>query len=180
MSLQACVERTKDSRGEESATLHLRFRPDQKFEGSPQPPQEVALSRVDTQLNGSIHPEQVRGSVTPPKAIFHPEAQFSDDARQKKIEGNCLVGLTVDARGMPQDIHLRRTLEASLDEQAIEAVRRYRFKPAMKNGLPIPVSIAVEVRFRLREIETAWRAVNQSSTRGHSPQYAASTDRADT
>jgi protein TonB len=36
-----------------------------------------------------------------------------------------------------------------LDEKAIEAVNQYRFKPAMKDGEPVPVRITVEVNFRL-------------------------------
>jgi TonB family protein len=36
-----------------------------------------------------------------------------------------------------------------LDEKALEAVRKYKFKPAMKGGTPVPVSITVEVNFRL-------------------------------
>jgi outer membrane biosynthesis protein TonB len=36
-----------------------------------------------------------------------------------------------------------------LDEKAIEAVSQYRFKPAMKDGVPVPVKITVEVNFHL-------------------------------
>jgi TonB family protein len=38
-----------------------------------------------------------------------------------------------------------------LDQKALEAVRKYRFKPAMKAGVPVPVMITVEVNFRLYE-----------------------------
>jgi protein TonB len=43
-----------------------------------------------------------------------------------------------------------RTLGMGLDEKALEAVRKYKFKPAMKDGkTPVPVMITVEVNFRL-------------------------------
>jgi protein TonB len=50
---------------------------------------------------------------------------------------------------MPQNVHVERALGMGLDEKAIEAVRQYRFRPAMKNGVPVPVEIKVEVNFRL-------------------------------
>ena len=78
------------------------------------------------------------------------EAEFSDEARRAKYQGVCLVSLIVDAQGNPQDPHVVRTLGMGLDEKAMEAVRKYKFKPAMKDGhTPVPVMITVEVNFRL-------------------------------
>jgi TonB family protein len=42
-----------------------------------------------------------------------------------------------------------RTLGYGLDEKALEAIRKYHFKPAMKGKAPVPVMITVEVNFRL-------------------------------
>jgi protein TonB len=36
-----------------------------------------------------------------------------------------------------------------LDQKALEAVRQYRFKPAMENGHPVPVQVNVEVQFQI-------------------------------
>ena len=69
---------------------------------------------------------------------------------KKKISGVCLVTLIVDAQGMPQSPRIIRKLYPSLDEKAMDAVSKYRFKPAMKDGLlPIPTVITIEVNFRL-------------------------------
>jgi periplasmic protein TonB len=90
-----------------------------------------------------------RGGVTAPAPIFAPEAEFSDEARRQKYQGICLVGLIVDAHGLPQNIHVVQRLGMGLDEKAIEAIRRYRFKPATKDGKPVAAAIVVEVDFRL-------------------------------
>jgi protein TonB len=50
---------------------------------------------------------------------------------------------------MPQNPKVIRSLEADLDDKALEAVRKYRFKPAMKGGQPVPVIVDIEVNFRL-------------------------------
>jgi TonB family protein len=55
----------------------------------------------------------------------------------------------VDAQGNPQNVHVTKHLGMGLDEKAIEAVRQYRFKPAMYDGHPVAVQIVVEVEFHL-------------------------------
>ncbi len=93
---------------------------------------------------------QVGGRISAPVPIFQPEAEFSDEARRAKYQGVCLIGLIVDAQGHPQDVHIVRALGMGLDEKAMEAVRQYKFKPAMKDGkTPVPVMITIEVDFRL-------------------------------
>jgi len=100
-------------------------------------------------LGGGLY--QVGNGVSPPRAIFQPEAEFSDEARRAKYEGTVVVSVIVDANGNPQDVHVVRTLGMGLDEKAVEAVQKYKFKPAieLKSGKAVPVPIAVEVRFRL-------------------------------
>ena len=94
---------------------------------------------------------RVGDGVSAPKAIFQPEAEFSDEARRAKYEGTVVVTLIVDANGNPQNVHVSRTLGMGLDEKAVEAVQKYKFKPAIdqKTGKPVPVMVSVEVRFRL-------------------------------
>jgi TonB family C-terminal domain len=93
---------------------------------------------------------QVGGRVSAPVPLFSPEAEFSDEARRAKYQGVCVVGLIVDAQGNPQNVHVVRALGMGLDEKAMEAVRKYKFKPAMRDGkTPVPVMVQVEVNFRL-------------------------------
>lgn len=93
---------------------------------------------------------RIGGGVSAPVAIFTPEAEFSDEARRAKYQGVCLISLIVDAQGNPQNPRVIRPLGMGLDEKALEAVRKYKFKPAMKDGhIPVPVMITVEVNFRL-------------------------------
>jgi TonB family protein len=94
--------------------------------------------------------ERIGGRVSGPVPIFQPEAEFSDEARRAKYQGVCVVQLIVDAQGNPQNVHVIRTLGMGLDEKAMEAVRKYKFKPAMKDGkTPVAVMITVEVDFHL-------------------------------
>ncbi|HWE87413.1 MAG TPA: energy transducer TonB [Terracidiphilus sp.] len=87
--------------------------------------------------------------VTAPVPLFTPEAEFSDEARRQKYQGICIISLVVDTQGNPQAIHVVHPLGMGLDEKAVAAVQRYRFRPATKNGRPVPVRISVAVNFRL-------------------------------
>lgn len=92
----------------------------------------------------------VGGGISAPVPLNSVEAEFSDEARRAKYQGVVLIQMIVDAHGMPQNPRVVRPLGMGLDQKALEAVRKYRFKPAMKDGrTPVPVMITVEVNFRL-------------------------------
>jgi protein TonB len=90
------------------------------------------------------------GGVSAPQVLHSVDPEFSDEARRAKYQGLCLISLIVDAQGNPQNPRVIRTLGMGLDEKALEAVRQYKFRPAMKDGrTPVPVQITIEVNFRL-------------------------------
>src|SRR5580700_5346823 len=91
----------------------------------------------------------VGGGVSPPRAIYQPEPEFSEEARKAKYQGVCTLGLIVGTDGRPTNIRVLNSLGMGLDEKAIETVRTWKFEPAMKDGHPVRVEIAVEVDFHL-------------------------------
>ncbi|MGP0018585.1 MAG: energy transducer TonB [Candidatus Sulfotelmatobacter sp.] len=90
-----------------------------------------------------------RGGVTVPQVIFNPEPSFSDEARKAKAQGIVLLVLVVGKDGRPHDIRVGQSLGMGLDEKAIEAVNRWRFRPATLDGQPVATQIAVQVDFHL-------------------------------
>jgi protein TonB len=93
--------------------------------------------------------ERIGGGVSAPVPLIQPEAEFSDEARRAKYQGVCIITLIVDKNGNPQNPRVTRALGMGLDEKALEAVMKYKFKPAMKGKTPVAVMISVEVNFRL-------------------------------
>ena len=91
----------------------------------------------------------VGGGVAAPHVIHSVEPEFTQEARQANFQGNVLIQLIVDSQGNPQDIRVTHHLGMGLDEKAIEAVRQYRFSPAMYQGHPVAVQIVIEVDFHL-------------------------------
>jgi TonB family protein len=84
-----------------------------------------------------------------PRAIFAPQPEYSSEARAAKIEGICTLGAVVEKDGRPTGIHVIKSLSKGLDEKAIEALKRWRFQPPMREGKPVRVEISVDFDFHL-------------------------------
>ena len=91
----------------------------------------------------------VGGGVSAPRVIHSVEPQFTPEARQADYQGVVGIQLIVDSQGNPQNVHVVRHLGMGLDERAIEAVRQYRFSPAMYQGHAVAVQLIIDVDFRL-------------------------------
>jgi TonB family protein len=84
-----------------------------------------------------------------PDLIHYVNAQFSEAGRSARISGTSYISIVVDTLGLPQQIHTVLPLGYGLDEAALEAVEKYRFKPAMLHGQPIAAETMIEVTFHL-------------------------------
>jgi TonB family protein len=153
VDIQTCYEEKKDEAGKKTFQLRLRTQPAQKLEALPEPPKESVLTLGESSWNDpQVRTSRVYRSgngVSSPVPLNIVVAEFSDEARKAGRQGIVLVSLIVDTHGRPQEIKVVRPLGMGLDEKAVEAAGKYRFKPAMKNGEPVPVTVIVEVNFRL-------------------------------
>lgn len=92
---------------------------------------------------------RIGGGVSAPAVILKVEPEYSEEARKAKFQGTVLLSVVVDEKGNPRDLRVVRPLGLGLDEKAIEAVMKWRFRPGLKDGRAVPVSAYVEVNFRL-------------------------------
>lgn len=98
-------------------------------------------------IGGGVY--KVGGGISAPQATSAPDPDYTEEARRAKKQGTCVLWLIVDAAGRPRDIKVVRGLGLGLDAKALEAVRQWRFQPALKDGKPVDVQISVEVEFHL-------------------------------
>ncbi len=84
-----------------------------------------------------------------PKVLKAVDPEYSNLARKKKIQGNVLLNFQVDTNGTTSNIVVKRSLRYGLDEKAIDAVSHYLFRPAMRNGEPVAVTMNIEVTFQI-------------------------------
>lgn len=107
-------------------------------------PRDEALVRLAKEKLALIESQSQNRKV---KLIYRVEPDYTPDAREKQIRGTVVLGLTVGHDGLPQSIQIKKSLFPSLDESAVNAVRKWRFEPAMKDGQPTSMYMQVEFYF---------------------------------
>ncbi len=122
---------------------------------------DQAPAPVQAQTESATAPPEVYkpgGDVSAPKLIHHVSPQYTKEARKKKIKGVTVLSIVVDAEGNPRQVTITRAMADSvkpelrsaavgLDENAVETVKQFRFRPSMLNGKPVAVSIHVEIHY---------------------------------
>lgn len=95
-------------------------------------------------------PYRPGSGVTPPQLLKEVRAQYSDAARRANLEGEVELEIVIRRDGTVGDVRVLRGLGMGLNEQAVQAVRQWRFAPARLKGAPVDVIVEVAVEFRLR------------------------------
>ena len=89
--------------------------------------------------------------VTVPRCVYCPSPSFTDEARRAKINGSVVLQVVVTASGRAENISVLRKLGYGLDQNAIETVKAWQFKPASgPDGNPISTIVPIEVTFRIK------------------------------
>ena len=101
-------------------------------------------------VGGKSGPSDSKADFSPPTVLIRVEPQYSEEARKAQRQGTVIVEVTVRQNGTVEIGRVVRGLGFGLDERAIQALQQWRFKPGMLNGVPVDVSVEVEVNFNLR------------------------------
>ncbi len=152
IKLETCDSEMANKAG--SIALHsvLRSIPRQKLEKPEDPPEEAILtpaSGVGSKRDGVVRrPDFFGGAVSAPVILYSQDAEYLPAQNRSQIAGVCQVGLVVDEHGLPENVHVIKSIDPGLDLSAVQAVSMYRFFPAIRNGEePVPAAIVVSVSF---------------------------------
>jgi TonB family protein len=101
-------------------------------------------------------------NVTPPNAVSAPQPKSDQQTTgaatpgnaspigaKAKVQGTDVLAAVVGSDGAVSQVKVVHSLTPELDRRAVEAVKTWKFQPARKDGLPVPVLINVEVNFHL-------------------------------
>jgi TonB family protein len=113
------------------------------------PPENVKPEAADTASGVIAPPAALPPGSTPPVLLYKVQPEYSDEARQAKYQGSVVLSVEVSDAGTVRNVQVLHSLGLGLDEKAIEAVKRWRFKPGTLNGTPVNMQTQVSVEFRL-------------------------------
>jgi TonB family protein len=91
----------------------------------------------------------VGNGTSAPTVLSKVDPEYSEEARKAKYSGSVMLSIVVNTDGKAEQIAVVKSLGMGLDEKAIEAVQKWRFKPGMNKGVPVKVKAQIEVNFRL-------------------------------
>ncbi|MFZ3217967.1 MAG: energy transducer TonB [Candidatus Acidiferrales bacterium] len=94
-----------------------------------------------------VLPKSDPDAVSAPILAKSVEPKFPTDPRERQFSGTVEVALLLDTSGKPQDVYVEKSYSFDFDKNAFEAVKQYRFHPALQNGKPVPVKVCVEINF---------------------------------
>ena len=86
-------------------------------------------------------------TAVPPVVLQRVEPQYSEEARKARYQGTVVLEVIIRKDGTVDIQRIVRSLGFGLDENAIQALKQWRFRPGMCNGVPVDVSLNIEVNF---------------------------------
>jgi TonB family protein len=111
------------------------------------PDRQARLAKV-TEPEGVFQPG-VNG-VTFPRCVYCPDPPYTPQARAAKLNGTVELKVVIGANGTVRNIEIVKGPGKGLDEEAVFAIQRWRFQPAVgPNGEPVAVIVPIEVTFRM-------------------------------
>ena len=111
----------------------------------------VARELIDANLACQQNPAQCVAAVLP-IPTYQERPQYTQAAMAARIEGNVLLEVVVSADGAVGDVTVVKSLDSQygLDQQAVEALKHWQWKPGTRDGEPSPVAVQVEMTFTLK------------------------------
>ncbi len=106
-------------------------------------------SPVAPEWNAPLEPILSASATLRPSIIYQEKAKYTEMARQYYVQGTVIISVIFGANGRLSDPKVKRGLPLGLTETAIEAAEKIRFTPAMKDGKPVSVRLAIEFTFNL-------------------------------
>ena len=94
------------------------------------------------------HFERVTPGIKPPKATHAPDPKFPDLPPDAEQHGIVVMLVGLNTKGHVQAVRVLRSDEKAFEQSAVDTVKKWKFKPAEKNGQPVPVQVTVEMKFQ--------------------------------
>jgi protein TonB len=89
------------------------------------------------------------GHLEPPVPVRTVAPDFPSDLRTQGISGVVMVSVLIDVQGNPKDMKVARSSNVAFEEPAVEALKKWKFKPAEREGAIVPIRVMIPIRFSI-------------------------------
>lgn len=113
----------------------------------------VALLATVTAAAGYAQSQPYKMSdegVKAPALIREVKPRYTDSAKERRVQGNVEVEAVVKTDGTVGEVTVTKPLDPELDEQAVIALKEWRFRPGTKDGKAVDVAVQIEMTFTLK------------------------------
>jgi len=92
---------------------------------------------------------RIGGPVSAPAVLSKVEPEYTDEARAAQLDGTVRLMVEIGPDGVARNFNVTQSLGLGLDENAMDAISQWRFRPGMKDGQFVAVAATIEVNFHL-------------------------------
>ncbi len=151
LTIHTCLRDEKDAQGKQQVVLHQASEPQQRLAPPTDPPQQAVLVSGSGLTPNPSNPDAgiftIGGDIKAP--VEFPSAPATAAAIQRLLGGGVYkVSVVVDRYGMPERLKILDAEQPGREQQVAGIIRLWRFKPALRNGEPVPVRTEVKINSR--------------------------------
>jgi protein TonB len=92
-----------------------------------------------------------RAEVDPPVPVRTVPPEFPTEMRQKNVSGIVTINCLIDPKGNVQELKVVKSTNLAFEEPAMDALRKWKFKPAQRDGNVIPVRVTIPIKFSIND-----------------------------
>jgi TonB family protein len=111
----------------------------------------LAVAALAQGMTQAVPPYRVGFGVSPPQKISGAAPVYTELARRSRVTGIVIVEAIIDEQGNVVNAGALKGLPMGLDKAAVEAVKTWKFKPALKEGKPVKVYYVLTVNFQVED-----------------------------
>jgi protein TonB len=93
----------------------------------------------------------VRAELDPPVPVRTVTPDFPMDMRRANVSGVVTINCLVDPRGEVQDLKVVKSTNVAFIQPALEALKKWKFKPAQRDGSSVPIRVTIPIKFSMAE-----------------------------
>jgi TonB family protein len=107
------------------------------------------VAQLSPKRQANAQASKIGNGIAAPMILHKIEPSYSPEAHAAKAQGTVVLTVVIGTDGKACDVQLHKGVGYGLDEQALDAVAQWTFKPGMRDGMAVPVQASIEVNFRL-------------------------------